>query len=202
MLTCTHVAEQSRTKRECPQCATKLSKVLFRKNPPVFFAFPLKNFHADCSLSAPRSPPAMSLLRPSRGPCGPRRAQRLQGSVVVAVHRRVTSLPLPLLWRPQTTLAPSSSSSLTAAAAATPTSTPSTSTEPNDKQPLLPNSTSALRWSRRRAQASPSAGPSSWTWATTETSSPSPCPRTPFSNLDGLLLRAMPSGGEHVFLKT
>ena len=69
----------------------------------------------------------MSLLRPSRGPCGPRRALQLQSSVV-AVHRKATTLPLPLLWRPQTTLAPSSSS--TAAAVATPTSTQSTSTEP------------------------------------------------------------------------
>jgi len=41
------------------------------------------------------------------------------------------------------------------------------------KQPL-PTSTSALRWSRRHVQLSPSAGPSSWTWSTTETSSQSP----------------------------
>ena len=68
----------------------------------------------------------MSLLRPSRGPCGPRRALRLLSSVV-AVHRRATT---PSRERKPRSSSSSSSSSSTAATAATPTSTQSTSTEP------------------------------------------------------------------------
>ena len=68
----------------------------------------------------------MSLLRPSRSPCGPRRALRLQSSVV-AVHRRATT---PSRERKPRSSSSSSPSSSTAATAATPTSTQSTATEP------------------------------------------------------------------------
>jgi hypothetical protein len=101
--------------------ATKLFEVLFRKkSSPIV----LSRKQSDRSLTVSHSPPAMSLLRPSRGPCGPRRALRLQSSVV-AVHRRATTPSRERKPRPS-----SSSSSSTAATAATPTSTQSTSTEP------------------------------------------------------------------------
>ena len=103
--------------------ATKLFEVLFRKKQSPIV---LSRKQSDRSLTVPHSPPAMSLLRPSRSPCGPRRALRLQSSVV-AVHRRATT---PSRERKPRSSSSSSPSSSTAATAATPTSTQSTATEP------------------------------------------------------------------------
>ena len=171
------IGDKRRPRESAPEHSTKLFEALFRRNTPL----PLKRLPRKpltlCSSFASRDVPAPSLARPLRpapsaaaAELGRRRRPSQWDIAPAATSLEAARKPRShrlcrrrrrrlLLLRPHRTRRPRPPPSHL------------------HQQPLLPTSTSALRWSRRHGQSSPSAGPRSWTWSTTETSSQSPAQR-------------------------